>query len=133
MSLFADIFQTSVVPTLLEIFKDSREWEYADRLGDPWRKVVVHVGNVETQIVESLEREKKFRGIMLVLTADPDHEYYPGLAEVAKSGVFRAPSADGNGEIYSVADDEMDTRSPSLIRVRVKLARMTKIDRYAEQ
>lgn len=136
-SLFDSIYAGSVVPTLLDLHVDRDEygsvrlWKFHARWpqeGEP-QLVAVHSGNVETRVEDFQEREKRVSERLILLTRDPDHEDFPGLAHVPKSGVFESP----DGEFWAVIDDETDSRSPNLHRLRCQQAQWRKTDGYAER
>ena len=141
-STFDAIYRSSIVPTLLDLFADREDggalarWKFHAAwppTGDP-ASVVVHAGNVETRVEDFNEREKRVSERLILLTRDPDNEAFPGLAHVPKSGVFESPpSADGTVEFWAVIDDETDSRSPNLHRLRCQQAQWRKTDGYAER
>lgn len=128
-SLFDEIYRPTVVPALMGLLADSERWKYRAPKADELLDVAVHAGNIEIRTLQTLEREKKVRQRLLVFTTNPDDEDYPGLASVHKNGVFESP----DGESWSVVDEETDSQSGSLWRIRVQQAAWTKLDGYAER
>jgi len=134
-STFDAIYRPSVVPLLMGLFADVedagevRRWKFRATPRSEPVDVAVHAGNVETAIETTDDREKRVAQRTLLITTDPDHEIWPGLASVPKTGVFQSPE----GEFWAVADSETDSRSTSLWRVRVRAAAWAKLDSYAER